>query len=180
MLLIWVNVGAAAQPGRFIFEHLTIHDGLLSNLVSAVMQDSKGFIWLGTNNGLQRYDGEGFVNWRTSVGCKNCLPSDIIYKLLEDKDHQIWIITNAGVVILNPATFTFKQVTVLTDPPYTLPEVFDFFRIVKEPSGYPFPCRGCSDTIQSNRPLYPPIILCLLPGAQYFIYRKTCKLVIIG
>ena len=48
------------QYGEVQFEHITIEDGLSQNTVISILQDSKGFLWLGTRNGLNKYDGYNF------------------------------------------------------------------------------------------------------------------------
>lgn len=65
LLLSWVMMAtlAAGQSFRLRTEHYTTRNGLASNVVNTAMQDSKGYIWLGTNQGLTRFDGYQFVNF---------------------------------------------------------------------------------------------------------------------
>ena len=53
---------------RVIFKTYTVYDGLVANPVRCIYQDSKGFIWIGTYEGLSRYDGYKFTNYTTANG----------------------------------------------------------------------------------------------------------------
>ncbi len=62
LLVAWVHVGALLCGQDFRFQHLTSDDGLSDNAITCVFQDGAGFIWIGTENGLDRYDGSGVWN----------------------------------------------------------------------------------------------------------------------
>lgn len=68
-------------------------DGLPNNSVRYIYQDSKGFLWLATLNGLSRYDGNSFVTYRPKAGDKISLADNRIFDLNEDKDGFLWIST---------------------------------------------------------------------------------------
>lgn len=85
---------SAAHPMRF--DHVTLDDGLSQSTVVAIAQDSRGFMWFGTENGLNRYDGYEFEYFRRERGNSNSLRSDFVYSLTADGDGQIWIGTNGG------------------------------------------------------------------------------------
>lgn len=70
--------------------HFTATDGIANNTVRYIIQDSKGFIWLGTLNGLSRYDGSSFVNFYPEVGVPS-LMDHRVRKMYEDQDGLIWI-----------------------------------------------------------------------------------------
>ena len=55
--LLFIPINSFAQDDDIQFEHLTVEDGLSSNCVNAILQDSRGFMWFGTTNGLNRWDG---------------------------------------------------------------------------------------------------------------------------
>lgn len=59
-----VNRAFGQAAGSYRFRHITQQDGLVSNMVYAMLQDERGFIWIGTSNGLQRYDGYRFLTYR--------------------------------------------------------------------------------------------------------------------
>ena len=68
-------------------------DGLPNNSVRYLYQDSKGFLWLATLNGLSRYDGNSFLTFRPEIGDKVSLADNRIYDLTEDKNGFLWIST---------------------------------------------------------------------------------------
>ncbi|HSL88476.1 MAG TPA: two-component regulator propeller domain-containing protein, partial [Ignavibacteriaceae bacterium] len=80
----------------FSFSHFTTKDGLSSNNVNSVIQDQKGFLWIGTEDGLNRFDGYSFKVYRNKRGDKSSLSNNFIWSLCEDKDGKIWIGTDGG------------------------------------------------------------------------------------
>ncbi|MBN1479627.1 response regulator [candidate division KSB1 bacterium] len=73
------------------FEHLTINDGLSQNLVYAILQDHKGFMWFGTSDGLNRYDGYQFTVFRHNPFDSTSVSGPVIPALFEDRDGTLWI-----------------------------------------------------------------------------------------
>lgn len=74
---------------------MTTGDGVANNSIRYIYQDSKGFIWMGTLNGLSRYDGNSFVTYRPEGGNKISLIDHRIRDLEEDKNGFLWIATSA-------------------------------------------------------------------------------------
>lgn len=93
-LLTW-SVVRAQDPAPY-FEKITTVDGLSHNKVNCILQDERGFIWIGTDDGLNRFDGERFVTFRNEPGNKSTLSGNIITDLLEDNKGIIWIATADG------------------------------------------------------------------------------------
>ncbi|RNC64115.1 hybrid sensor histidine kinase/response regulator transcription factor [Proteiniphilum sp. X52] len=79
------------------FKYYKVEDGLSSNTVYAVLQDSKGFMWFGTENGLNRFDGYTFTAYRNIPRNENSLVNNYVYCLIEDEDQTLWIGTERGV-----------------------------------------------------------------------------------
>lgn len=98
-----------SQPS-FRFEHFTTEHGLSENFIYTVFQDSRGFLWIGTHDGLNRYDGYNFKVFRQSPADSNSLPDNTINAINEDDKGNIWIGTNKGLCILNPFTNQFYKV----------------------------------------------------------------------
>jgi ligand-binding sensor domain-containing protein len=69
-------------------KHIGHADGLAGKQVNCGMQDSEGFIWFGTSNGLQRYDGRKFKSFTKE---KDKLQDNNVVGLVEDKGHKLWI-----------------------------------------------------------------------------------------
>jgi signal transduction histidine kinase/ligand-binding sensor domain-containing protein/CheY-like chemotaxis protein/AraC-like DNA-binding protein len=80
-------------------KYLGIEQGLSNNAVNCIFQDREGFMWMGTYNGLNRYDGSNFVHYNSTWGDHSSLPSNHITDIAEDAKQQLWIGTQKGVVI---------------------------------------------------------------------------------
>ena len=99
---------AAIDAPPMILEHLTTADGLPQGTVYAALQDSQGFVWLGTEDGLVRFDGHEMVRYAYSPSVRGGLPGNFIYQIAEDPHHDLWIvIKDAGVARWNRASDTF-------------------------------------------------------------------------
>src|SRR5277367_5220395 len=73
------------------FKQLNVENGLVQNIVYHFLQDSRGYMWLGTRNGITLYDGIRSVNFQHDTKNKNTLAGNFITRILEDSDHRIWI-----------------------------------------------------------------------------------------
>lgn len=91
-----VSVVLQAQRGSITFEHFTSDEGL-SAPVTQITQDHFGFMWLGTTDGLNRFDGRNFVVYRNESGNPRSIPSNIINALCVDHKGHVWAATNGGV-----------------------------------------------------------------------------------
>ncbi len=78
------------------FERLSIEQGLSQSVVNCILQDSTGFLWLGTQAGLNRYDGYGFEVYRHDPEDPASLPHDWIQALVEDPSGDLWVGTEGG------------------------------------------------------------------------------------
>jgi signal transduction histidine kinase/ligand-binding sensor domain-containing protein/CheY-like chemotaxis protein len=107
------DMSAALQiPGalqsRFRFEHLTSADGLSNDSVFAILQDHRGFMWFGTQGGLNRYDGYRITQYRHDPKNPNSLGQDFIQAMFEDSRGGIW--SGRGVLSrFDPNTETFTR-----------------------------------------------------------------------
>jgi signal transduction histidine kinase/ligand-binding sensor domain-containing protein len=90
-----------------IFSSLTEEDGLSDNKVNCFFQDSKGFMWIGTADGLNRYDGSLFRVYRTKSRIDGGLADNEISAITEDPAGQLWIATNRGLSSYDPVTDSF-------------------------------------------------------------------------
>jgi signal transduction histidine kinase/ligand-binding sensor domain-containing protein/DNA-binding response OmpR family regulator len=80
------------------FEHLTMRDGLSQSTVNSMLQDSQGYLWLATENGLDRYDGDSIREYRRERGNEHGLASDYIWSIAEDARGDLWLATDGGGV----------------------------------------------------------------------------------
>ncbi len=92
----------AAAPSPAVrpmyFEHLTTRDGLSQSTVNGMLQDSQGYLWLATENGLDRYDGDSIREYRRERGNEHGLASDYIWSMAEDAQGDLWLATDGGGV----------------------------------------------------------------------------------
>jgi two-component system sensor histidine kinase ChiS len=78
------------------FDHVSIEDGLSQSVVLSILQDSKGFIWLGTQDGLNRYDGYDFTVYKNDLENDSSLSNGFVWAIIEDRAGMLWIGTNGG------------------------------------------------------------------------------------
>ena len=83
-----------AFPQQHIFRNYTVNDGLISNSIRRIFQDSKGFLWIATWEGLSKYDGYKFTNFSTANGLSHNLVNDFY----ESSDGKLYVATNNGHV----------------------------------------------------------------------------------
>ncbi|HEY4366790.1 MAG TPA: two-component regulator propeller domain-containing protein [Steroidobacteraceae bacterium] len=114
LLLGWIlwtlgaSIAAAADAPPLILEHLTAADGLPQSTVMSTLQDSQGFVWFGTEDGLVRFDGHELYRYAYSRTEPNSLPGNFIYDIVEDANHDLWIaVKDRGLVRWNRASDTF-------------------------------------------------------------------------
>ena len=88
---------------------LTINDGLSQNYIHYIYQDSKGFIWFGTKDGLNRFDGYEFKIFKNDIHDKSSLSSNYVRAICEDENNNLWIGTGKGLSKYNLVTGRFEQ-----------------------------------------------------------------------
>ena len=86
----------------FNFKNITIEDGLSQSTVETIYQDSKGYIWIGANDGLDRYNGYEFKHYKHDKYDKNSIANNYIVDIIEDKNGYIWVSTIGGLSRINP------------------------------------------------------------------------------
>jgi signal transduction histidine kinase/ligand-binding sensor domain-containing protein len=83
-------------PPSVRFEHLSVEDGLAHSEVAVILQDHLGFMWFGTQNGLNKYDGHRFITYRNDPDDKGSLQDNFIESLYEDSSGTLWVGTQDG------------------------------------------------------------------------------------
>jgi ligand-binding sensor domain-containing protein len=114
------------------FTHLSVQDGLSENAVTSIFQDRDGFLWLGTHDGLNKYDGYNFTIYNHEPNDPSSLSSNIIHTIYQDRSGVLWIGTDRGLNRFNTHTGTF--IRFLHDPgnPKSLDD--NFVRVIYEDS----------------------------------------------
>ena len=106
-LLIGIAVGYAQSP-PFYFTHYQVENGLSNNAILCSVQDSNGFMWFGTKDGLNRFDGYSFKVFHSAPHNPNGLGSNFVRALLADQAGQIWVGTDQGIYLFDPTTENFS------------------------------------------------------------------------
>lgn len=96
----------AAQP--YYFRHYQVENGLSNNSVFCTAQDRDGFLWVGTKDGLNRFDGYQFKTYRHDPAKPGSLGNDLVYVIHRDPANHLWVGTNSGVYLYIPQTETFR------------------------------------------------------------------------
>jgi ligand-binding sensor domain-containing protein len=111
LTLLLVSFFAAGQSPDYSFRRYTTDHGLSNDQVTCIFKDKQGFMWFGTVNGLNRFDGIEFTVYKRS---KNGLPGNYIIGINQSPDGWLWISTHRGICRFNPLTETFEQVPLPT------------------------------------------------------------------
>jgi signal transduction histidine kinase/ligand-binding sensor domain-containing protein len=114
LLLAGISVAGQGEGARqYTFTHYGVSSGLISNEATRCLQDEQGFVWIGTNNGLQRFDGQRYLTFRHQHADPNSIPQNFIYQLLLDKKKNLWVLTGDGKVgVFDTKKFTYQPVKV--------------------------------------------------------------------
>lgn len=101
---------AAGQPASIYFDHYTTTGGLANNTIWSITHSWQGYVWLGTQDGLCRFDGTKFKTFHYSASDTNSISNNTVYTLLEDDEKYLWIGTFNGLAIYNPAFNSFRRI----------------------------------------------------------------------
>ncbi len=105
--LIPIRVAAQAQTIRF--ERMTAEDGLSQNAILAIAQDTQGFLWVGTEDGLNKYDGYQFTVFKHDPDDPGSLRDNFVSALYIDKTGDLWIGTRSGLDRFDRSSGTFQH-----------------------------------------------------------------------
>lgn len=110
IMLLLLCADSYAQGDQFFIKHVTRKDGLSNSEVTAVAQDSRGFLWIGTRAGLNRYDGQSIKVYRNMQGDTTSLADNSITTLFVNKQGELWIGTeNNGLSIYDASHDNFRN-----------------------------------------------------------------------
>ncbi len=109
-LLLIVALSYVTPAQEYIFQQLTVDDGLSQSTVFAALQDSRGFMWFGTIDGLNKYDGYDFTIYSNDPNDSTTISDNVITCIFEDSKNQIWVGTVNGYLNkFNRNTETFDR-----------------------------------------------------------------------
>jgi len=106
-----------SQVSRVGFSHLDVNDGLSRSWIKCIYKDSKGFVWFGTNSGLNRFDGYRCVVFHEGDSDSTSIAGDDVNVLIEDSEGNLIIGTDKGVSVLNLETYKFRRMNLVSSSP---------------------------------------------------------------
>ncbi|WP_207513968.1 hybrid sensor histidine kinase/response regulator transcription factor [Longitalea luteola] len=106
-LLLLLAIHSLAE--NYPVKYLGIEQGLSNNVVITIYQDYKGFMWFGTYDGLNRYDGYGFRIFRNVIGDSSSLNNNTIYTIEGDNENNIWVGGLKGACVFDPVSSRFSR-----------------------------------------------------------------------
>lgn len=108
-----VNLGQAQEnlehPANYYFKRLQVEDGLSQNTVYAILQDSQGYLWFGTQDGLNRYDGRNFKVFKRNNGDSTTIGNNTITAIAKDRQGNLWVGTGDGAYVYNYQSEQFRR-----------------------------------------------------------------------
>ena len=111
-LLSCLHLAAAlfAQPNDIRFEHVSVEQGLSNYAVTKIVQDREGFLWIGTEDGLNKYDGYEFTVYKPDPADSNALPNRVVQVLYADRAGNLWVgASYDGLRRYNPDADNFER-----------------------------------------------------------------------
>jgi len=112
--------GLSTHEG-ILFNRISTAQGISHTTVRKIIQDSHGFIWIGTQQGLNRFDGYEFEVFNHFPDDPQSLSNDWIYDIFEDDQGRIWVATDGGMDLYEPQSKTFRHYRHNPDDPTSLP-----------------------------------------------------------
>ncbi|MEK6482105.1 two-component regulator propeller domain-containing protein, partial [Catalinimonas sp. 4WD22] len=137
LIFLWLylfSVTGYGQDKEFYFEHITTEDGLSHNSVQSIYQDREGFMWFGTAEGLNKYDGYDFTVYRPDPNNpEHSLTHNVPRDIYEDNKGRLWIATfGGGLNLIDKQSGMVKSFNV---NPTNIPEWNVFFSIFEDQEG---------------------------------------------
>jgi len=106
-----LNILPSIPAEEILFTNLAVEDGLSQSTIGCIFQDSRGFMWFCTYEGVDRYDGYEFVNFNHDPQNSNSLRDNIVYAITEDRSGNLWFGTQSGLDVFNPGEGSFTHVS---------------------------------------------------------------------
>lgn len=118
ILLNAITLSLYSQTEHYRFNHLTLKEGLPHTLIFSIHQTSNGFIWLGTNNGLARYDGYNFKLYQPNPNNSNSIAHKAVLRIIEDNEGKLWLNLQTNIIdVFDPKTEKFTHYNSETNDP---------------------------------------------------------------
>lgn len=101
ILFVTIYISNVNAEDSMSFKNIKIDDGLSQSTAEAILQDSRGYIWIGTNDGLNKYNGYDIKIYKSNRNDENTIVSNHIMSIAEDKKGNIWVGTDNGISKIN-------------------------------------------------------------------------------
>ncbi len=128
--LLFIPIFAFGQVNQYIFRHISTDDGLTGNYVNKIIQDRNGFIWVASNNGLNKLEGNAIVNYRYNPLKEGTIPGGQVRDILEIESGEIWIAA-MKVAVFDPIQKTFTTIQI----PDSIPQLNFAFSLLQDSEG---------------------------------------------
>ena len=115
-----IQVPVFARQGDYKFKQFTTEHGLSNGIINCTFKDSDGFIWFGTQNGLNRYDSHGIKVYQYEIHNNASISSNKISSIIEDSEGNLWVGTFFGLNKFDKKTETFQRFFFEEDNPNSL------------------------------------------------------------
>lgn len=122
-LFLGVERNCNAQNQNLCFEHIGIEEGLSNENVTYIFQDSKGYMWFGTFDGLNKYDGYSFTKYQFDPFDSNSLSQNFIYTIWEDKYGAIWVSSFEGLCKFDRSTEKYTRYKPSANAKFSNPDI---------------------------------------------------------
>jgi ligand-binding sensor domain-containing protein/signal transduction histidine kinase/DNA-binding response OmpR family regulator len=117
--MILSNASLAQRP-KLKFKHITNEQGLSNTTIEAIFQDNRGFMWFGTRDGLNRYDGYQIVVYRFDAKDSNSISDNYILYIYEDRQQNLWVGTTNGLNRFNAGKNNFTRYKHISSNPKSI------------------------------------------------------------
>ena len=171
LLLLLYQAAYTASDESLWFKQISTKDGLSQNTVRSILVDQRGFIWAGTLDGLNRFDGSRFITYKPQIGVKTSLSDHRVRSLFEDTDGYIWIKKYDNTFsCYNPQTETFID---LYYGNTVIPLIFTSYLETSEGSVWLWDNRnGCIKVTKNTRRL-PEIVFLANQGSSLLTHYNV-------
>jgi ligand-binding sensor domain-containing protein len=117
VLCLLLPMAAPAAPEPPAFQSFGVADGLPSNRLTGLALDREGYLWIGTRDGLARFDGVGYTVYRHQPGEAGTLPGNFVQTVFVDSRDRVWVaIEGKGLCVLDRARKGFAQISQASHP----------------------------------------------------------------
>lgn len=116
VVLICTALKPLSAQTTISFARLNETVGLTNNTINDIAQDTLGFIWIGTEDGLFRYDGKEFESFRRIKGNSNTIPNNNVQSIYVDTKNNVWVLTDYGIAIYDYSNGLFNRILPSTSP----------------------------------------------------------------